>query len=146
MAKVVYKWEKIPFQVDKHAKVLSKVHQGGYKLAQSMVFNAVTELLASAHGYKVKELKELSEGKEQYAIYIEGTIEQCQKHLDDLHNGKRNKDEWGKIYTKIQNNFMFKRLKPKIKVSKGDAVSTKFNKVCEGLLTFGIILEVYIDE
>lgn len=146
MTKIVYEWKKTPFVEAQTDSLLVKAQKKGYKVAQAVVFEAITELLAQAHGYRVKELRKQSESKDHFAIYIVGSKAECEKHLQEVKEGKRNSQTYQEAINKVRNNMFFKRLRKNPSIGKASIKQSKFDKLCDDLLLFGISLEVYIDE
>ena len=145
IVKLVYKWQRTPMSADKSDKILTKAQIMGYNIVQSGVWESMTTLFAKAHGYSVKELEKLSASKDEHAIYMEGTIEQCQKDLDKLQKGVLKGETTSSIVSKIKNNRLLKRTFGK-KNLKVDYKEDKLEDLKNQLLIVGIILEVYIDD
>ena len=133
--KVTYNWFKLDFS--KKGKVI--------QLIQREVFDSITVLLFESHGYKTKEVKKQSNNKDDYTIEIDGTIQQCQKHLHDLNNiGSNNID---KIKLKLAGHRLIRLLPKGIRnklFSTNKSNEEKIQSLCDKLLVVGISLDISI--
>lgn len=129
--KIVYEWEKMPYLVEDAMPLRLRVSIRMRQFLQKKVFNSVTHSIMASHGNKIR--KE-DRDKVSFELFIEGTEEECLKHLKDLHNLK--KADLDAAVEMIPANI-------RVKVAKED---TRFQKVTDQLLGLNIILEVRMVE
>ena len=129
--KIVFEISRIPYLVKDTASIGDKITIAGLKITQTRVFAAVVDTMFAAHGIKMKKEDKM---KDDYDIYIDGTMKQCVDMLEKFQN--LHQLDFTKAFGRIP--FRFRK---KVKT---DAKQTKFEKMQDKLEQMQIYFDVKV--
>ena len=139
--KIVYSWQKIPYNAVENATIADKVSLGALKSIQFVAYEGITEALARAHGYRVKELYKEFSKDQPISIYIAGSLKECEQHLKDL-----NKQSFSELKSKITGHKLLRLVSKKQRQQVLTEGSNSFEDLQNKLLGCGVLLDVTIEK
>lgn len=139
--KIVYSWEKIPYDTKNTKGIVNKAQIMALKAVQSVAFEGITEVLARAHGYKLSQLYEAFGERDPYVIYIKGTKEECEEHLTKLNAGS-----FADIKQKILSSPMLRLLPKQKRIEVQSDTTNKLQDIQDKLLAVGVNFHVTMEK